>query len=253
MSVFKETKLSVFSSVPTGQAESVLIFADTGIKSLMAGTVEMESRIIAVRHGETKWNREEIIQGHLDSSLTSLGKKQALAAAEGLKYFKIDSFYASDQGRAVNTAGIISEAIGMGFKKTEKLRERAHGIFQGLTREEIRNCFPEDAAKYENRDFHFKMQGGESIGELTWRAVSCLQEIAFENMGKTALVVTHGGVLVALFNHVFDIVSAGRKKYSVKNGSLSGFIITDQFEWKLEFWNDTGHLRRMNIDSLEDE
>ncbi|PKO74771.1 MAG: histidine phosphatase family protein, partial [Betaproteobacteria bacterium HGW-Betaproteobacteria-15] len=62
------------------------------------------TRILAVRHGETAWNRDTRIQGHTDIDLNEHGRWQAAQLAQALAEEPIDAFYASDLSRALETA-----------------------------------------------------------------------------------------------------------------------------------------------------
>jgi probable phosphoglycerate mutase len=46
---------------------------------------ERVTRILAIRHGETDWNLETRIQGHLDIGLNATGRWQARRLAEALQ------------------------------------------------------------------------------------------------------------------------------------------------------------------------
>ncbi|MDP2256882.1 MAG: histidine phosphatase family protein, partial [Polaromonas sp.] len=65
------------------------------------------TRIIAIRHGETTWNVDTRIQGHLDIPLIDSGHSLAWRMALALKDDPITSIYASDVSRAWETAHYI--------------------------------------------------------------------------------------------------------------------------------------------------
>ena len=68
--------------------------------------------VLAVRHGETAWNRESRIQGHLDIPLSPLGLAQAQRLAQALAGEPLDAIYASDLQRA--QAGVMDYLVQMG-------------------------------------------------------------------------------------------------------------------------------------------
>ena len=70
------------------------------------------TRFIVVRHGETAWNAQGRIQGHLDSPLNEEGMAQALLLAERLAPEPFDHFYSSDLGRALQTAQPLADRTG---------------------------------------------------------------------------------------------------------------------------------------------
>ena len=67
------------------------------------------TRIIAIRHGETAWNVDSRLQGHLDIPLNDVGLWQARQAALALADEPIDAIYSSDLQRAWVTAQAIAE------------------------------------------------------------------------------------------------------------------------------------------------
>ena len=63
--------------------------------------------IYIVRHGETDWNKEHRIQGHIDIPLNDKGRQDALNAKKKLKNVKFDVVFSSPLQRAYETAKII--------------------------------------------------------------------------------------------------------------------------------------------------
>src|SRR5512138_2907674 len=101
------------------------------------------TRIIAVRHGETAWNAESRIQGHIDIELNATGRWQARRAGSALANEPLAAVYSSDLGRAHETARFIAEAAGMeSVVPHPGLRERCFGMFQGKTFAEVEADWP---------------------------------------------------------------------------------------------------------------
>ena len=74
----------------------------------------MEStQILAIRHGETAWNREGRLQGHLDLPLNAMGMRQAERLGAALAEHAIDAVYASDLARAAVTARHVAAPHGL--------------------------------------------------------------------------------------------------------------------------------------------
>ena len=64
----------------------------------------MATELIVVRHGETAWNADGRIQGHLPTALNARGMRQAEAVAARLAGEAFDALYSSDLKRAMQTA-----------------------------------------------------------------------------------------------------------------------------------------------------
>src|SRR5262245_40388722 len=136
------------------------------------------TRFIVVRHGETAWNAVSRIQGHLDSPLNEEGMAQALLLAEHLAAEPFDHFYASDLGRALQTAQPLADRTGTQPVPEPQLRERRLGVFQGLTPAECERSYPEDYRRFHSRDPDHSMPGGESIRDLNRRVGALFEALA---------------------------------------------------------------------------
>ena len=110
------------------------------------------TRIIAIRHGETTWNVDGRIQGHLDIPLNDTGLWQAEQAAQALADESIAAIYSSDLQRAHVTAQAIARTSGAPLHATTGLRERCFGDFQGRTFKDVE---AKDCIFRINRDIRF--------------------------------------------------------------------------------------------------
>ena len=64
-------------------------------------------RLILVRHGESTWNAEELLQGQLDPPLSERGREQSAALAGMLDGLPDERVICSDLGRARQTAELL--------------------------------------------------------------------------------------------------------------------------------------------------
>jgi probable phosphoglycerate mutase len=151
------------------------------------------SRILVVRHGQSTWNADGRWQGQADPPLSHLGVAQAAAAARTLD--GVDAIWASDLERARHTAEILAADRALGVVADARLRERDAGEWTGLTRVEIEERFP--GALAERR----RPPGFEPDEPLLGRALAALRDLARALGGGTAVVVTHGGVILAVERH----------------------------------------------------
>ena len=161
----------------------------------MVSSPSPSTRVLLVRHGQSEWNAVGRWQGQADSALSDLGRQQAREAADAVG--AVDAVWASDLVRAVETATIIADRIGVGPVVVDPdLRERDAGEFSGLTRAEIAERFP---GYLEERR---RPPGWESDEHLLARALRGLHRIASEVPGGDVLVVTHGGLVYAVEAHL---------------------------------------------------
>ena len=149
-----------------------------------------ESRILLVRHGQSTWNAEGKWQGQADPPLSERGVQQAMRAATVVE--RPDLVRASDLERAHHTATILAAPHGLDVLDDIRLREREAGAWTGLTRDEIEGQFPGYL------DDGRRPEGYETDDELAARAFAALGELADEVAGGTAVVVSHGGVILTV-------------------------------------------------------
>ncbi|HCM37353.1 MAG: Phosphoglycerate mutase family protein [Candidatus Gottesmanbacteria bacterium GW2011_GWB1_43_11] len=163
--------------------------------------------IYIVRHGETEWNIKGLLQGHGDSPLTQAGEQQAKDIALKLKRIHFDEVFSSDLLRAKRTAETIALDLKIAVKTTQALRERFYGKYEGKPHAVIN----QDLKKYLEQ---YKEVSGEllanlklspeveSQNEATSRFITFLREIAVGYVGKTILIVSHGGIMRYLLIHL---------------------------------------------------
>ncbi len=84
-----------------------------------------------LRHGETDWNAQGLSQGSTDIPLNAVGLMQARRAAETLKAAGIASIVASPLSRALRTAEIAAEALGLPVETDGDLAEVNFGEQEG--------------------------------------------------------------------------------------------------------------------------
>jgi len=151
--------------------------------------------LLFVRHGQSTWNLEHRWQGQADPPLSDHGRKQAWHAAGSVG--TVDAIVASPQIRALDTATIISEQIGVGPVQTlDDLQERNAGIWSGLTTEDIENGWPGWIESGQ------RPEGWEPDDSVLPRALAAIEAMIDELAGATVLVVSHGGVITAVEDHL---------------------------------------------------
>lgn len=200
-----------------------------------------ETTLIVVRHAETTWNRERRMQGTTDTALSDVGRAQARALARRLAGETYSAIYSSDLSRARDTAHVIAQHSGRPLLLEPRLRERAFGVFEGLTAPEIEARYPEEFACFTTRDPEYEVPGGESARGFTQRCLGCLAEIAHRHPGEEILVVTHGLVLDALYRAAEGLDHYTQRPVPLINASLNFFAYRAN-AWRLVRWGDVTHL-----------
>ena len=142
------------------------------------------TRVFMVRHGVTVLGAEDRFAGATDVALSDEGREQTRRLAERLSDEKIVAVYASPLGRTVETAQILAAPHKLEVQTRDGLREISHGRWEQMTRREVEEKFPEEAAEWEKDPYTFAPVGGESGLAVTARALPALIELVREHPGK---------------------------------------------------------------------
>ncbi|RVU54340.1 histidine phosphatase family protein [Anaerosphaera multitolerans] len=153
-------------------------------------------KIYFTRHGETVWNRENRIQGHLNSPLTESGIEMGIALREQAKSIEFDKVYSSDLERAYRTAELIVPE--RKIIKTPLLREIDVGswsgkIFTDIKEDKLYKTYHQNPEKYKRKD-------GESFYDLNKRVREFFERYVFKSTDEKILIVSHGVTIISIFN-----------------------------------------------------
>ena len=199
------------------------------------------TRIIAVRHGETAWNVDTRIQGHLDIALNDTGHWQARQVARALADEPLAAVYTSDLQRAHATAQAIAQASGAPLVAEPGLRERRSGALEGRTVAGAEADRPEQARRWRQRDPHFAPTGGETLVQLRERIAATTHRLAAQHTEQLIVLVAHGGVLDMLYRLATGLDLQAPRTWLVTNASINRLLWTPQ-GLTLVGWADTQHL-----------
>lgn len=155
--------------------------------------------LFLIRHGESVGNRSGKIQGWIDFPLSELGKKQAELVARRFSDEKLDAIYSSDLVRAYETAKEIALKKGMTVRRWPSVREVYLGPFQGLTRKEIYEKYPEVKKK---TILTSGVPETETVAELTERCRLVINDLQTKHDDERVAVVSHGGFISILLMYI---------------------------------------------------
>ncbi len=210
------------------------------------------TRFCLVRHGETDWNAKRRLQGHTDIDLNARGLAQAEQMARAIKRINLafDVLYTSDLQRAAKTAKAIEQLFSTSAITNVGLRERHLGALQGLTTDEAPQLEPDLWRSHLSRNVTEELRGGESIQQFADRINTAIEKIREQHLGKTVLLVSHGGALDMMYRIASNQPLDAEKAVAVPNASLN-WISHDGWSWKVDGWADTSHLENLALDNLD--
>ncbi|XP_069824592.1 fructose-2,6-bisphosphatase TIGAR [Dendropsophus ebraccatus] len=175
-----------------------------------------------VRHGETRYNKEKLLQGQgVDEPLSEIGFMQAEAAGRFLSDVRFTHVFSSDLIRAKQTACTImknnkpSEEIKI--KYDARLRERKYGIAEGQPLSELKIM----AKKSGEQCPSYTPPGGETLDQVRARAKDFFeficQMVTDEASGRDE--VAHSAVtaidLSPFINHSHENQAVGQDGYDL--------------------------------------
>ncbi len=199
------------------------------------------TEIFLVRHGETAWNAEGRIQGHLNIPLNAVGLAQAAALGPRFKAEPVQAIYSSDLDRAHFTAQPIAAQDGQSIQLDARLRERHLGVLQGLTRDEAMERQRSAWLAFKSREPDTLLEGGESLRVFFHRVAAFLTDICERHRGQRVVLVTHGGVLDAAYRHAAGMPLNEPRRFPIFNASIN--ILTFQsLKWRVGRWGEVEHL-----------
>ena len=175
-----------------------------------------------IRHAETQFNRDGIIQGWSDAPLTSEGEKAVKKLATAIRG-KFDVIYSSSSMRAIKTALFLCEDTVISEIQTKpELKEIHLKPWEGKKINEIKDFqFPSDYNTYKNMPQRFKPISGENLIDAQKRIVLAVKKILAENKNRIIVIISHGGVISALLNYYNGANICDIWKNDIKPASLS--------------------------------
>ncbi|HEY2712211.1 MAG TPA: histidine phosphatase family protein [Chthoniobacterales bacterium] len=205
----------------------------------------MSTRIFLIRHGATVLSAEDRFAGATDVELADEGREQARRLAERLRTEKIIAIYASPLSRTFETAEIIARPHNLEVVRRDGLREISHGHWEQMTRREVDEKFPEEAAAWEEDPYTFAPVGGESGLAVTARALPVLLEIVRTHRENSVAIISHKGTIRLLLSSLLGFDPRRYRDNLDQNPAALNIVdFRDTTHARLTLFNDTSHYNR---------
>lgn len=190
-------------------------------------------RLILVRHGETEWNANSILQGQADIALSERGHAQARALASVVGRWKIDYAVMSDLKRTRETSALL----GYPNARTDVAwREANLGAWTGRDANELIATVGEQYRAW--REGRAAPPDGEDFATFSTRIADAIAPL--HKLDGTVLVVTHGGAIRAALALLIRLTP--ERITPVQPGSLTMFEFDPAAH--LSLYNVTADLMR---------
>jgi broad specificity phosphatase PhoE len=197
-----------------------------------------------IRHGQSQWNADGLWQGHTESPLSGLGRRQAEALGRRLRNgeYRFDKVYCSDLGRAQETARIALPEVELTVDA--RLREIHFGVFEGKNLQKLEALeahLREELSGWWRSPYDRALSGGgESMADLRARVDAWRAEL--EGVSRIA-VFTHGGVIRDALWRETSPPLEGAWSFLIDNTSLTVITYTAKRNL-IERVNDRAHLEQ---------
>jgi 2,3-bisphosphoglycerate-dependent phosphoglycerate mutase len=176
---------------------------------------------IILRHGETIYNKQNILSGKRDIELTEKGIKDTIKVCDLLKKYNFDYIFTSELKRTKESATIIKKELNQNciIKSSMLLNEKNYGYLTGRNIYELENVYTPENIKKWRRSYYTKAPGGESLQDVHNRCGdyfdTFIKPLLKEN--KNVLMVGHSNILRSLFVHLQLKNSFTIEDFEIKN------------------------------------
>jgi broad specificity phosphatase PhoE len=157
-------------------------------------------RLYISRHGESEANVQQIYSNGLGvHGLTETGRQQAAELADSLRGTPFAALYCSPVLRAVETAAIVAEALGLTYQTEDGLREYDVGVLEGRTYDQETDRIYWEVTRQWMVEMNWdaKMEGGESCNDIAARFMPFIRRLEgqYGQTDANVLLISHGGTL----------------------------------------------------------
>jgi len=198
-------------------------------------------KLILVRHGETHWNKDGLIQGgDSDIELNDTGLEQARKLAAFLKNEPIISILSSPLHRAVATAEVIASQHQLPVEIDQGLKELKVGDLEGISISNLRTTFSRFLLQWWQDGEAMKLPNGESLVDLQQRAWKVIEGLLEKHKDGTAVVVSHYFVTLVIVLKALNLPLDYFTKFRLDLGGVSILEFRD-YGARLVTFNDTSY------------
>ncbi len=191
-----------------------------------------------IRHGETDYNVQGIVQGGgVDSDLNENGRNQGKAFFDAYKHIPFDKIYCSRLKRTQQTIAHFRD-LGYEFEQHEAINEFGWGDLEGKAgSEETRRLFREITDAWQRGELDKGMPNGETPLQVWGRCEPFFQTLFEKHTKGHILVCTHGRTLRIILSqllghglqnmHIFTHDNTGVNILEIENGNIRPKLLND--------------------------
>jgi probable phosphoglycerate mutase len=207
------------------------------------------TRLVLVRHGEADCNVAKRFGGPLGcTGLSDQGRRQAGLLRDRLRrtgeLADATRLYASTLPRAIETAEILDQALGLGVETDERLCELHPGEADNMTFDDYlsSDLYAAGSARWRDDPSVPTAPGGESWTGFMHRVLDGIVDLSTRHEGETIVVACHGGVIDTSMLQLLQMDTGYvPARFVTDNTSLTEWTRRGE-RWRLVRYNDAAHL-----------
>lgn len=189
----------------------------------------LQTTVFLIRHGVTPWHADRRVLGQRDVPLSPEGVSQAETAARLLAGVKLAELLTSPLQRAIQTAEIIGQTVGIDVARDPRLIDFKLGRWTGMTYDEVAKS--EEYQRFLRKPESESIPGGERLDDIRRRAIGAVEQALRDSpTGDAVAIVTHAGVIRVLLTHYMGSPIANYHRIRVSPGSISILSFADDRE-----------------------
>lgn len=202
----------------------------------------MTTRVYLIRHASTQAAAEDRFSGTRNIPLSDEGRWQAEHLARRLRAYPPSAIYCSPMDRTIETATIIGAPHTIKPQTRDGLREIDHGHWEGLTRQEVKEKYPDEIAAWDDDPFGYAPTDGETGMAVIARAVPVVRQIVAAHPNGSVYIISHKATNRLIIGHYLGIELRGyRDRLDQQPACLNILDFHDPGRARLMLLNDISH------------
>lgn len=205
-------------------------------------------KLYLIRHGETDFNLQGIVQGGgVDSDLNELGRAQGQAFFEHYKHIPFDTVYCSSLKRTAQTLHPFTE-LGHELIPCPELNEFNWGVLEGKkSSAESKQMFKEVTEAWATGNLEVGMPEGETPATAWERCKPFFDNLFAEKKEGHVLICSHGRILRIIMSELLGYGMTQMSMFNHDNTGLNVVMITPVGKIYAEKVNDMEHLVKNKV------
>lgn len=201
-------------------------------------------KLILVRHGETTWNQQRVIQGGgSDTDLSESGRSQAEKLGLAMKDTRLAAVYASPLKRAMDTAHAIAKYHSLKVHPVQGLKEIHVGELEGTSLDQFGSTFSQFLVDWQTQGETVTFTGGENLGKFRDRVWDAVLKIVADNQDGAVALVSHYFVTATIVCQALGLPITHLVRIRIQPSSRTVFEFQDGYPPRLLTLSDICHLR----------